>query len=86
VRCLIGICSHDCGFWAIGHLPLAQASVTFVLVADLRHHRRGAVARRTACARAAGPPSVMGFVGVLVIVRPAVQRFSTGRWSHWPRL
>ncbi|MET0655963.1 MAG: EamA family transporter, partial [Pseudoxanthomonas sp.] len=24
-RCLIGIVSMLCGFWAIGHLPLAQA-------------------------------------------------------------
>ena len=24
-RCLVGICSMLAGFWAIGHLPLAQA-------------------------------------------------------------
>ena len=25
VRCLIGVLGMFCGFWAIGHLPLAQA-------------------------------------------------------------
>src|SRR5690606_41910041 len=25
VRCLIGVASMLCGFWAIGHLPMAQA-------------------------------------------------------------
>ncbi|MGH8076973.1 MAG: DMT family transporter, partial [Lysobacter sp.] len=25
IRCLIGVVSMFCGFWAIGHLPLAQA-------------------------------------------------------------
>ena len=77
LRCGIGIVSMYCGFWAIGHLPLAQAislaysSPIFITIAaalwlgeDVRLRRWLAVAA--------------GFAGVLVIVRPWSHAFTTG--------
>ena len=77
VRCLIGVVSMFCGFWAIGHLPLAQAVslsystplfVTIAAVWFLHEHVR---ARRWAAV-------VLGFIGVLVIVRPGSASFTAG--------
>lgn len=77
VRCLIGVVSMFCGFWAIGHLPLAQAVslsystplfVTIAAVWLLQEHVR---ARRWAAV-------IVGFIGVLVIVRPGSAGFSAG--------
>jgi len=77
VRCLIGIASMFCGFWAIGHLPLAQAIslsystplfVTIAAVTFLHEHVR---ARRWAAV-------VVGFLGVLVLVRPGTSGFTPG--------
>lgn len=77
VRCLIGVVSMFCGFWAIGNLPLAQAVslsystplfVTIAAVWFLHEHVR---ARRWAAV-------VIGFIGVLVIVRPGTEGFSMG--------
>lgn len=77
VRCLIGVVSMFCGFWAIGHLPLAQAVslsystplfVTIAAVWFLQEHVR---ARRWAAV-------VIGFIGVLIIVRPGTEGFSMG--------
>ena len=77
VRCAIGIGSMLAGFWAIGHLPLAQAIslsystpvfVTIAAAVFLHEHVR---ARRWAAV-------AMGFLGVLVIVRPGSADFSTG--------
>lgn len=77
VRCVIGVSSMFCGFWAIGHLPLAQAvslsysTPIFVTIAAVIFLREQVRARRwTAVA--------LGFVGVLVIVRPGTDGFSTG--------
>jgi len=76
-RCVIGVLSMFCGFWAIGHLPLAQAVslsystplfVTIAAVWLLREHVR---ARRWAAV-------AIGFIGVLVIVRPGSASFSAG--------
>ncbi|MDO5611024.1 MAG: DMT family transporter [Pseudomonadota bacterium] len=74
-RCFIGVLSMFCGFWAIGHLPLAQAvslsystpifvtiAAVFLLGEQVRARRWLAVA--------------MGFIGVLVIVRPGSTEFS----------
>ncbi|WP_064748729.1 DMT family transporter [Lysobacter firmicutimachus] len=75
VRCLIGICSMLAGFWAIGHLPLAQAiSLTystpiFVTIAAVVFLHEQVRARRWLAVAA-------GFVGVLVIVRPGSAEFS----------
>ena len=77
IRCLIGIIGMLCGFWAIGHLPLAQAvalsysSPIFVVIAAALFLGERVHARRwTAVA--------IGFVGVLVITRPGSSTFSFG--------
>ncbi len=76
-RCFVGVVSMFCGFWAIGHLPLAQAvslsystpifvtiAAVFILHEQVRARRWTAVA--------------LGFVGVLVILRPWSSAFSAG--------
>lgn len=77
VRCVIGIFSMLAGFWAIGHLPLAQAIslsysspvfVTILAALMLGEHVRG---RRWAAV-------AVGFIGVLVIVRPGSTEFTAG--------
>ena len=77
LRCVIGIVSMLAGFWAIVHLPLAQAValsystplfVTIGAVLVLGEVVRGR--RWTAV--------LLGFVGVLVIVRPWGQAFTAG--------
>ena len=76
-RCVIGICSMLAGFWAIGHLPLAQAvSLSYstplfvTLAAAAMLNERVRARRWTAVA--------LGFLGVLVIVRPWSHAFSLG--------
>lgn len=77
VRSAIGIGSMLCGFWAIGHLPLSQAIslsystplfVTILAALWLGETVRG---RRWAAV-------LLGFVGVLVIVRPGTSGFTAG--------
>jgi drug/metabolite transporter (DMT)-like permease len=76
-RCAIGVLSMFCGFWAIGHLPLAQAvslsysTPLFVTIAAVLMLGEQVRARRWAAV-------VLGFIGVLVIVRPGSANFSTG--------
>ena len=77
VRCLIGIVSMLAGFWAIVNLPLAQAialsystplfvtiGAVFVLGEIVRARRWTAV--------------LVGFLGVVLIVRPGSDDFTTG--------
>jgi len=77
VRCLIGVVSMFCGFWAIGHLPLAQAvslsysTPLFVTIAAVWFLHEQVRARRWAAV-------VLGFIGVLVIVRPGSASFTAG--------
>jgi drug/metabolite transporter (DMT)-like permease len=77
VRCAIGIVSMLCGFWAIGHLPLAQAvalsysTPIFVTIAAVIFLHEQVRARRWAAV-------ALGFVGVLIIVRPGTEGFSAG--------
>ena len=77
VRCLIGVVSMMAGFWAIGHLPLAQAvalsysTPIFVTIAAVLFLHEQVRARRWI---AVG----LGFVGMLVIVRPGSASFSAG--------
>ncbi|RDY65497.1 DMT family transporter [Lysobacter soli] len=77
VRCVIGIFSMLCGFWAIGHLPLAQAiSLSYsspVFVTILAAVMLGETVRGRRWAAVAA-----GFVGVLVIVRPFSHEFTGG--------
>jgi drug/metabolite transporter (DMT)-like permease len=77
IRCVIGVLGMFCGFWAIGHLPLAQAIalsystplfVTIAAVMFLQEHVR---ARRWAAV-------LIGFAGMMVIVRPGSDSFSAG--------
>lgn len=74
-RCLIGICSMLAGFWAIGHLPLAQAvslsysTPLFVTLAAAAMLNERVRARRWTAV-------VLGFIGVLIIVRPGSSEFS----------
>lgn len=76
VRCGVGIVSMLCGFWALVHLPLAQAvalsystplfvtiGAVLVLGEVVRMRRWSAV--------------IVGFIGVIVIVRPTAADFST---------
>jgi drug/metabolite transporter (DMT)-like permease len=77
LRSTIGIGSMLAGFWAIGHLPLSQAvslsysTPLFVTIAAVfwlgEHVRR----RRWAAV-------ILGFIGVLVIVRPGTDAFTAG--------
>ena len=77
VRCAIGVGAMFCGFWAIAHLPLAQAislnysSPIFVTIAAILMLGERVRMRRWAAV-------VVGFIGVLVIVRPYSQAFSAG--------
>lgn len=77
LRSTLGVASMLCGFWAIGHLPLAQAvslsysTPLFVTIAAVFFLHEQVRARRWAAVAA-------GFVGVLVIVRPGSAQFSLG--------
>jgi drug/metabolite transporter (DMT)-like permease len=77
LRCVIGVLGMFCGFWAIGHLPLAQAialsysTPLFVTIAAVWFLGEQVRARRWAAV-------AIGFLGVLVIVRPGSASFSLG--------
>jgi drug/metabolite transporter (DMT)-like permease len=77
VRSAIGMGSMLCGFWAIGHLPMAQAislsysTPLFVTIAAVIW--LGEVVRRRRWTAV-----LLGFIGVLVIVRPGSEGFSAG--------
>jgi drug/metabolite transporter (DMT)-like permease len=75
LRCCIGIVSMLAGFWAIVHLPLAQAvalsystpifvtiGAVFVLGEIVRSRRWTAV--------------IIGFIGVLILIHPGTDSFS----------
>ncbi len=76
-RCAIGMMSMLAGFWAIGHLPLAQAvalsysTPIFVTIAAVIFLHEQVRARRWAAV-------ALGFVGVVIIVRPGSDSFSAG--------
>ena len=77
VRSALGVASMLCGFWAIGHLPLAQAislsysAPLFATIAAVLLLGEQVRARRWAAV-------LLGFVGVLVIVRPGSTQFTAG--------
>jgi len=77
VRSAIGIGSMLCGFWAIGHLPMAQAiSLSYstpLFVTIFAAIWLGEVVRRRRWTAV-----LLGFAGMLVIVRPGTQGFSAG--------
>ncbi len=75
LRCAIGICSMLAGFWSIVNLPLAQAvalsystPLWVTIGAVLVLHEVVRARRWTAV--------VIGFIGVLVIVRPGAADFT----------
>jgi drug/metabolite transporter (DMT)-like permease len=77
VRSAIGMGSMLCGFWALGHLPMAQAvslsysTPLFVTIAAVIWLGEKVRRRRWTAV-------VLGFIGVLVIVRPGTAGFTTG--------
>lgn len=77
LRSAIGIGSMLCGFWAITHLPLAQAislsysTPLFVTIAAIIWLGERVRKRRWAAV-------IAGFIGVLVVVRPGTSGFSAG--------
>ena len=77
LRCVIGVLGMFCGFWAIGHLPLAQAialsysTPLFVTIAAVWFLGEQVRARRWAAV-------AIGFLGVLLIVRPGSASFTLG--------
>ena len=77
VRCAIGVGSMLCGFWAIGNLPMAQAiSLSYsapLFVTILAVLWLGEVVRRRRWTAV-----ILGFIGVLGIVRPGTEGFSAG--------
>ena len=76
VRCAIGTLGMLAGFWSIAHLPLAQAislsysSPLFVTIGAVLFLGEVVRARRWSAV-------VAGFIGVLVIVRPGTDGFTT---------
>lgn len=77
LRSAIGIGSMFAGFWAIGHLPLSQAislsysTPLFVTIAAVIWLGERVRRRRWAAV-------ILGFIGVLVIVRPGSDAFTAG--------
>lgn len=77
VRCLIGIVSMLAGFWAIVNLPLAQAialsysTPLFVTIGAVLVLGEIVRARRWSAV-------IIGFLGVVLIVRPGSDDFSAG--------
>jgi drug/metabolite transporter (DMT)-like permease len=77
LRSAIGVASMLCGFWAIGHLPMAQAislaysAPLFVAIAAVIFLQEKVRLRRWSAV-------VIGFIGVLVIVQPGSASFSVG--------
>ncbi|HYM86121.1 MAG TPA: DMT family transporter, partial [Pseudoxanthomonas sp.] len=75
LRSVIGLGAMLCGFWALGHLPLTQAvslsysTPLFVTIAAVLWLGETVRMRRWAAV-------IIGFIGVLVIVRPGSTDFS----------
>jgi drug/metabolite transporter (DMT)-like permease len=77
LRSAIGLASMLCAFWAIGHLPMSQAislsysTPLFVTIAAVLWLGETVRARRWAAV-------IIGFIGVLIIVRPGSTSFTPG--------
>ena len=77
LRSAIGLASMLCAFWALGHLPMAEAvslsysTPLFVTIAAVLWLGETVRVRRWAAV-------IIGFIGVLVIVRPGTGSFSAG--------
>ncbi|HMN35250.1 MAG TPA: DMT family transporter [Chiayiivirga sp.] len=75
VRCLIGIGSMLCGFWAIVHLPLAEA-ISISYAAPLFVTIGAALVLGEVVRIRRWTAVVVGFLGVLLIVRPGAASFN----------
>ncbi|MFN4162502.1 MAG: DMT family transporter, partial [Stenotrophomonas sp.] len=77
LRSAIGLASMLCAVWAIGHLPMSQAislsysTPLFVTIAAVLWLGETVRARRWAAV-------MIGFIGVLIIVRPGSTSFTPG--------
>ncbi|WP_183073731.1 DMT family transporter [Stenotrophomonas rhizophila] len=77
LRSAIGLASMLCAFWAIGHLPISQAislsysTPLFVTIAAVLWLGETVRMRRWAAV-------IIGFIGVLIIVRPGSTTFTPG--------
>ncbi|XGB22802.1 DMT family transporter [Streptomyces sp. II-2-2-2] len=77
LRSAIGLASMLCAFWAIGHLPISQAislsysTPLFVTIAAVLWLGETVRLRRWAAV-------IIGFIGVLIIVRPGSTSFTPG--------
>ena len=77
LRSAIGLASMLCAFWAIGHLPISQAislsysTPLFVTIAAVLWLGETVRLRRWAAV-------IIGFIGVLIIVRPGSTTFTPG--------
>jgi len=77
LRSAIGLASMLCAFWAIGHLPISQAislsysTPLFVTIAAVLWLGETVRMRRWAAV-------MIGFIGVLIIVRPGSTSFTPG--------
>ncbi|MEN5393751.1 DMT family transporter [Stenotrophomonas sp. TWI377] len=77
LRSAIGLASMLCAFWAIGHLPISQAislsysTPLFVTIAAVLWLGETVRMRRWAAV-------IIGFIGVLIIVRPGSTNFTPG--------
>jgi drug/metabolite transporter (DMT)-like permease len=77
VRCAIGVASMLCGFWAIGHLPMAQA-ISLAYSAPLFVTIFAVIWLGEVVRRRRWTAVVLGFIGVMVIVRPGTEGFTAG--------
>lgn len=77
LRSAIGLASMLCAFWAIGHLPISQAislsysTPLFVTIAAVLWLGETVRMRRWAAV-------IIGFIGMLIIVRPGSTSFTPG--------
>lgn len=76
-RSILGVASMFCGFWALTHLPMAEAislsysTPLFVTIAAVLLLGEKVRMRRWSAV-------LVGFIGVLVIVRPGSSQFTAG--------
>ncbi len=75
IRCGVGIVSMLCGFWALVHLPLAQA-VALSYSTPLFVTIGAVVALGEVVRMRRWSAVIVGFIGVIIIVRPTAADFS----------
>ena len=76
LRCGVGTISMMCGFWALVHLPLAQA-VALSYSTPLFVTIGAVVALGEVVRMRRWSAVIVGFIGVIIIVRPTAEDFSS---------